>query len=110
VCWSGLARSRADALRPPRKPGAVLIFGLCLSPPFPLNGIRGLFFQRADGAVKGARCFRVHRSKAETLDGEDGPHTLVSEGKGVQALGPSGYRSMPWSCAVCNLLHIIVCW
>jgi hypothetical protein len=42
---------------------------------------------------------RVHRSETKTLDGEDGPHTLVSEGKGRGGL--SGYRSMPWSCLAC---------
>ena len=28
--------------------------------------------RRTPGAVKGARCWRVHRSAAKTLDGEDG--------------------------------------
>ena len=37
-------------------------------------------FLRSPGAVKGAR-MRVHRSEAETLDGDD-ERKLVSEGKG----------------------------
>ena len=39
------------------------------SSPFPLNG-HGVS-SRSPGAVKGARRLRVHRSEAETLDGED---------------------------------------
>lgn len=35
------------------------------------------------GAVKGARFLRVHRSEAETLDGEDGRISYLSEGKGA---------------------------
>ena len=59
----------------------------------------------------GFRCGRPKRSRARGVcafigakrrpfDGEDGPHTLVSVGKGCRG---SGYRSMPWSCAVCTV-------
>jgi hypothetical protein len=52
------------------------------SPPFP--HIRTGVSSRTPGAVKGARFLRVHRSEAKTLYGEDGPHTLVCEGKGAR--------------------------
>ena len=55
---------------------------------------------RTPEAVKGARCLRVHWSEVKSLDSEDGPHRLVSEGKECRR---SGYRSMPLSCAVCTV-------
>jgi hypothetical protein len=49
--------------------------------PFP--SYMKLALRRTPGAVKGAQFLRVHRSAAETLDGEDDRITLVSEGKGA---------------------------